>query len=519
MAIMHRVSGWLGRLSVGRKLMLIYLLDLTAVIYVSSILIHEKNQAIDFTRKEIVGTSYATVVRDGLLGRFLQPGQPGLSVADTLARLDTVRAEHDDALHTQEAGQRFKDSLERLGTDAAAQADPQALTRLRSQLLRDGRELLTTVGNQSNLILDPDLDSYYEMSLSVLRFPELLQAVHDTVSFLNSPRTARGPQWSSELLTLVGRLEAVTLGVESDYNQAFIAGSPEMRAALVHDREALNATLLEFQSHLQAIASGESRLTMAQLSEQEAKVLGSLQAAWGSGINDLDRLLHQRVDSLYSRMWLHLGTALVLLGCILSLVTLVARQIAKPLQQLARVADEVRKSGDHTLRAHWNSSDEIGRLVTAFNGMLAQLDRERLLQQELAASARAAEAQRELVEAFPIPLMVTSIPEHEVLHSNAPAGQWLNGRTVDPWGAGLEPGVRARFFQRLADQGSVDEFEVRWKGGPEPSWAVLSARRLVFQGRDAVLTAFTPINVLKVMEQRLELWPRCSRPRPRASSS
>lgn len=183
MAIMHRVSGWLGRLSVGRKLMLIYLLDLTAVIYVSSILIHEKNQAIDFTRKEIVGTSYATVVRDGLLGRFLQPGQPALSVADTLARLDTVRAEHDEALHTQEAGQRFKDALERLGTDAAAQADPQALTRLRSQLLRDGRELLTTVGNQSNLILDPDLDSYYEMSLSVLRFPELLQAVHDTVSF------------------------------------------------------------------------------------------------------------------------------------------------------------------------------------------------------------------------------------------------------------------------------------------------------------------------------------------------
>ena len=506
MAIMHRVSGWLGRLSVGRKLMLIYLLDLTAVIYVSSILIHEKNQAIDFTRKEIVGTSYATVVRDGLLGRFLQPGQPGLSVADTLARLDTVRAEHDEALHTQEAGQRFKDALERLGTDAAAQADPQALTRLRSQLLRDGRELLTTVGNQSNLILDPDLDSYYEMSLSVLRFPELLQAVHDTVSFLNSPRTARGPQWSSELLTLVGRLEAVTLGIESDYNQAFIAGTPELRTALVHDREALNATLLEFQSHLQAIASGESRLTMVQLTEQEAKVLGALQAAWGSGINDLDRLLHQRVDSLYSRMWLHLGTALVLLGCILSLVTLVARQIAKPLQQLARVADEVRKSGDHTLRAHWSSSDEIGRLVTAFNGMLAQLDRERLLQQELAASARAAEAQRELVEAFPIPLMVTSIPEHEVLHSNAPAGQWLNGRTVDPWVAGLEPGVRARFFQRLADQGSVDEFEVRWKGGPEPSWAVLSARRLVFQGRDAVLTAFTPINVLKVMEQRLELW-------------
>ena len=509
MAIMHRVSAWLGRLSVGRKLMLIYLLDLTAVIYVSSILIHEKYLAIDFTRKEIVGTTYAAVVRDGLMGQFLDASQQPPLVAQVLARLSGVRVVHDEQLRTSDASQRFSIALEQLSgsTPAASRAlDAQSLTRLRSQLLREGRELLTTVGNQSNLILDPDLDSYYVMSLVVLRFPELLQAVHDTVSFLNAVPSARGAQWSSELLTLVGRLDAEMQGIESDYNQDFIAGSPEMRAALVRQREALKASLEDFQALLQGIAAGELRLTQTPVSAQQAQVLGTLHDAWSAGIVDLERLLNQRVDSLFSRMWLHLGTALVLLGCILSLVTLVARQIAKPLQQLARVADEVRKSGDHTLRAHWVSRDEIGRLVTAFNEMLSQLDRDRVLQQELAASARAAEAQRELVEAFPIPMVVTSIPEHEVLHSNAPAAHWLGGRKTDPWVVGLEPGVRARFFQRLADQGSVDEFEVRWEGSPEPSWAVLSARRLQFQGRDAVLTAFTPINVLKLMEQRLELW-------------
>ena len=515
MAFMHRVSGWLGRLSVGRKLMLIYLLDLTAVIYVSSILIHEKYLAIDFTRKEVVGTTYAAVVRDGLLGQFLDAARQPPDVAQVLERLTAVRAAHDAQLRTADVAQRFSDALVQLPARAplAAGAAEQAavsaapsLIRQRSQLLREGRELLTTVGNQSNLILDPDLDSYYVMSLVVLRFPELLQAVHDTVVFLEAAPAGRGAQWSSELLTLVGRLDAVALGIESDYNQAFIAGSPEMRAALASQREALKISLEGFQSLLQGMAAGESRLTMVQVGTEQSQVLGALRDAWTEGIVDLDRLLDQRVDSLFARMWLHLGTALVLLGCILSLVTLVARQIAKPLQQLARVADEVRTSGDHTLRARWVSRDEIGRLVTAFNEMLSQLDRDRVLQQELAASARAAEAQRELVEAFPIPMVVTSIPEHEVLHSNAPAAHWLGGRKTDPWAVGLEPGVRARFFQRLADQGLVDEFEVRWKGGAEASWAVLSARRLQFQGRDAVLTAFTPINVLKVMEQRLELW-------------
>lgn len=455
MAFMHRVSGWLGRLSVGRKLMLIYLLDLTAVIYVSGILIHEKYLAIDFARKEVVGTTYAAVVRDALMGQFAPGGSQPLVLPGVQQRLAEVRARHDDMLHTGDAAQRFADTLQAMPeAGSGAPMDVQelrALARQRSLLLREGRALLTTVGNQSNLILDPDLDSYYVMSLVVLRFPEMLQAVHDTVSFLDASPARRGPQWSSELLTLAGRLDAVMLGVESDYDQAFIAGSPDLRASQTRPREALRTAVAAFEAQLQDVAAGESRLGVAQASAQHARVLEALRDAWGVGIHDLEGLLLQRVDSLFARMWLHLGTALALLGCILGLVTLVARQIAKPLQHLARVADEVRRSGDHTLRASWASRDEIGRLVTAFNDMLAQLDRERLLQQELAASARAAEAQRELVEAFPIPMVVTSIPEHEVLHSNAPAAQWLGGRRADPWAMGLEPGVRARFFQRTSN--------------------------------------------------------------------
>ncbi|WP_311224248.1 MULTISPECIES: EAL domain-containing protein [unclassified Acidovorax] len=504
MSLMQRISSWLGRLSVGRKLMLIYLLDLTAVIYVSGILIHEKFLAIDFARKEIVGTAYASVVRDALMGAFT----PGDGVPPTLVldRLIAVRAEYDQRLKTAEPAARFE-ALLRQSVDAdASPAAMQVHAAARGGLLREGRELLTTVGNQSNLILDPDLDSYYVMSLILLRFPELLQVTHDTVGFLTRPGGSQSAHRSAELLTLAGRLDAVMLGIDSDYNQAFIAGSPALRSALEQQREGLKAAGADFQAMLQSIAQGETRSALADLPDRQRALLTNLQTAWEQGTLRLDQLLFTRVDDLFARMWLHLGTAMLLLGCILSLVTLVARQIAKPLQQLARVADEVRRSGDHTLRAHWTSRDEIGRLVTAFNGMLAQLDRERVLQQELAASARAAEAQRELVEAFPIPMVVTSVPEHEVLHANAPAGLWLNGNVRDPWHRGLEPGVRARFFQRLADHGVVDEFEVRWKGSAEPLWAVLSARRLRFQGRDAMLTAFTPINVLKVMEQRLELW-------------
>ncbi len=497
--MLTKISHWLGRLSVGRKLTLIYLLDLSAVIYVSGILIHEKFLAIDFARKEVVGTTYTEVVRRNLMDTFIVPPVAKTKAPSSRQALQEVRSLYDADLHTEESAERFDQLL----------ADPKdASDAQKARLLAQGRDLLTTVGNQSNLILDPDLDSYYVMSLTVLRFPELLQVLFETRQFMQGwGHKMPGHNQTAELLTLVGRLDAVLLGMESDYGQAWAAGSPQLRAALGDSRTALVQAARHFGAVVQEASGGD--LSPAQIAALEVPyqaALGALNDAWRVGVVEMQGLLRTRIDGLFSRMWLHLGTALVLLGCILSLVYLVASQIARPLQALARVADDVRNSLDYTRRASWHSRDEIGQLFNAFNEMLAQLDRDRLAQQELAASARAAEAQRELVEAFPIPMVVTSVPDHEVLHANTPALPWLGGSTRDPWRAGLEPGVRGRFFQRLADKDAVDEFEVRWLGGAAPAWAVLSARRLQFQGRDAVLTAFTPINQLKVMEQRLELW-------------
>jgi hypothetical protein len=77
---------------------------------------------------------------------------------------------------------------------------------------------------------------------------------------------------------------------------------------------------------------------------------------------------------------------------------------------LTAVCFVLRQIGDHTLCASWNSKEEIGRLVVAFNDLLAQRDRERAGQQALIARIRAAHAQLQLVEAIPIALMVTAVP-------------------------------------------------------------------------------------------------------------
>ncbi len=485
---MKIIAALIGRFSVSRKLLLIYLLDLTAVVFITSILIEEKFIAIDFARKEIVGNAYIVDVREALFGAvaYRDGADKGEQVLDRLrANLRQAETVHGSGM----ASATLADTLDRA---LAGLADGQTSDLTHHQALLAGRHLVTHIGDQSNLILDPDLDSYYTMSLTLLRFPELLEQLMKYYMLARS-----GDQ--TQYLIAQGRLAALRDGIESDYKAAY-NGNPSR--TLSAQLDVTRARLLEA---LQVLLTTQANAPEPLLTARSAALAATL-AAWQKTSSSLDELLQVRVALLFQRMWMHLGMAAAMLGVILFLVFFVARQIAVPLRRLAQVADRVQASNDYTLRANWNSSDEIGQLVTGFNTMLERLDRERIVQQELAAQARAAAAQQELLDAIPIPLLVTSVPEHSVLHVNAHASTWVDTEKEDPWGVGLERGARARFFQRLADEGAAQEFEVRWNSPHGPAWALLSANRLRYQGQDAVLTTFTPINTIKRLEASLRLW-------------
>ncbi|ALM82931.1 EAL domain-containing protein [Bordetella sp. N] len=503
----HIVFRMLARLRVGRKLLLIYLLDLSAVVFISGILIHEKYLSIDFSDKEILGNAYISTVRDAIVDVSLSAAGADVPAANwrrAAQALAVSEAGYGAQMRSADVNAQVIAALHMLAD--APRATPARL----NEALDTSRALITRVGNQSNLILDPDLDSYYAMSLSILRYPALLDSVHGIGNLLRGIDTA--PRTRNEMraryLVLEGQLDAVVQGIRSDYSEARAANAA-LGGSLHDGIDRLLLAVERYRGAAHGVLDGEDAPRAAALAavdtDQQALVL-AIRDAWSSTDMALDKLLHVRVSGLYSRMWLHLGTALFLLFCILFMVYFVAQQISRPLRDLAKVMDKVRRTGDHSQRASWDSHDEIGQLVNGFNEMLEQLDHERDKQKELAARARAAAAQQSLVEATPVPMMVTSVPGHEVLHANQPALAWLGGRTTDPWIYGLDSSVRARFFQQLSDHDAVDEFEVLWKAGGEPTWAMLSARRLDFQGRDAILTAFTPINQIKLMEQRLELW-------------
>src|ERR1700743_2967645 len=111
----------LARLRVGRKLLLIYLLDLSAVVYISGILIHEKYIAIDFSNKEIVGNVYLRTVRDALVevaqaGAGARP--PAQTLQQTALALGAAETRYGAAMQSAQLNQRVRDALVALAHDA-----------------------------------------------------------------------------------------------------------------------------------------------------------------------------------------------------------------------------------------------------------------------------------------------------------------------------------------------------------------------------------------------------------------
>jgi C4-dicarboxylate-specific signal transduction histidine kinase len=95
---------------------------------------------------------------------------------------------------------------------------------------------------------------------------------------------------------------------------------------------------------------------------------------------------------LLRKMSLSLAMTGVLVGLSIVIAVMTYRHIVWPLERLEKVVSTVRETKNYDVRIHDSTTNEIGRLASAFDEMLAELasarDRERLEQAELARVAR-----------------------------------------------------------------------------------------------------------------------------------
>jgi len=135
----------------------------------------------------------------------------------------------------------------------------------------------------------------------------------------------------------------------------------------------------------QVARGGEARFETLAVDGQPVRVL-TLPAVRGLALQIARPLteIEGSLDQLRARL---VVGSLVGIALAAALGTVVARRAVRPVEQLTDLAEDVAATQDLSRRIDVESEDEIGRLATTFNRMLAELEQARDSQRQLVADA------------------------------------------------------------------------------------------------------------------------------------
>jgi len=232
--------------------------------------------------------------------------------------------------------------------------------------------LIIQVGNASNLILDPDLDSYYAMDTVITKMPELVQLIgqanaHATDLILTRENSESKKQLIAFILARIEpALETINTGLQTAVNE-----NPSLRSKLPlpirTDIEAVKA--FDDMLRRQVLDAGPSDFAKVDLKSVTAnglKTLDSSYALYDASVGVLDDLLANRVGRFNQRRAFSLLIAGISVLIALLFIASIGRSISKPLAELTEVTDRISK-GDLSTPADIDRHDEIGQLAGAIN--------------------------------------------------------------------------------------------------------------------------------------------------------
>jgi PAS domain S-box-containing protein len=342
---------------------------IVAIVVAIYSLVAEKEIAIQFARKELVGVRYLESLRGVYAAILAEPtrtdaaGQTS-SPEETLKSLDAAEQDAAGTLQTASLEQSLETTLRKLWSKGA-EGDRSALI---VEALAKARDLATRIGDDSNLALDPDLDSYYLQDTVVRQMPRLLGQIGETQSSLEAP-SANPNDEKARVLALGAITRSTTDEIERNLTSAY-RGNPDGQL-----RQTIESDVSEMLASVNAVNQSVADPAVAQSRDRlYDATLNKAIAAWTISQSELRRLINARIDNLLGRLYrsLWLTGALAALSLLLAFVTY--RHIVRPLGRLEGVARTVRETKDYRNRIDYKSEDEIGRLAVTFNEMLGELE-------------------------------------------------------------------------------------------------------------------------------------------------
>jgi signal transduction histidine kinase len=424
-------------LRTSTKLLLLCGVFVGALVVATYGLVAEKQIAIQFARKELVGVQHLELLR-GVYAALLKENlaaPPGASRGSAAREeLDKLAAAHkaDSERDTKALERTLREAINKL--DSARDHDQQRASFV--EALDAARNVATRIGDDSNLTLDPDLDSFYVQNIVVAKMPALLSEIGELKSELDSPYSAQAPPETLAVRRLVldGSIRSTLEGIERDLQASYRGANGALLRRTLETE--VDAMVSAWNAYLDAVKATPDAGDASIVDDLYAEAVDSAIKAWTVSLAELKELLNSRLSSLLSK----LRNSLLLNGLVaalsLAFALLLRRYIVQPLLKLERLADAVGQTKDYKLRTDYASRDEIGRLAVAFNAMLAELAAAR--EREAADAAQRAAMQTELARVARVTTMgeMAASIAHEI---NQPLAAIANNASASLRWLGQDP--------------------------------------------------------------------------------
>ncbi|PZU95732.1 MAG: diguanylate cyclase [Pseudanabaena sp.] len=384
----------MNRLKYPQKFFLISLLFVIPLALVMGLLITELDSRIEFTQKEIYGTRYLRPINR--LWQYLPERQLFLQRQSYQQSQLSNESQSDQKIESLEIkiNQEFE-TLSELEIELSKELNlEQKLKRLKERwrILVDSQEKLgfrshdllineinalhRYIVDYSNLILDPDLDTYYLMDAISFKLPEmqrLLYKITQTEAEIIYTKSIT-PEKMASLISLTSLLGDYNEKLAVNLERAFQNNSsPKLRNALSELKRNFVLQVSEVNTYIsQLMSQGVTSFSQPNLYKNEMEAtFDSSFILWEKVNQNLKELLMQRVQRFRDRRVFIIAFVIVILICIVYLFIGFYLSVMRTIKQLDMAAKEMTTRGE--IFTNIDSRDELSMVVRSFNSIAIAL--------------------------------------------------------------------------------------------------------------------------------------------------
>jgi methyl-accepting chemotaxis protein len=361
------------RLSYGRLFTLVGIVLLAPLLYLQYLQWSGSQDSITFNQKESYGVENITPARELLQQTARQRvmlaaqgrGEGGYNadlqaqksrMREISSRLEKVTKRLGPAIADlngeQKTVARVKDLVDQIQTFESADGSSGDTDKALADLLAVTNDfVLNYVANFSNLILDPDLDSYYLMDAYTGRLGSLTETLVN-IGHTVITRTEAGALTEADRLVLaayVARARSFTSDLKTNFDTAFANNAAgKLRPAIGATVDTALADVNTFLTMIDAQALGKDKATMTpgEFCNRTTATIDSVQKLHDEVGPQLDGLIVARVDRYSTAQMTGLATGFLAVGLIIYVLLSFYFQVSTELTGKIKEAENLRAQAE-----------------------------------------------------------------------------------------------------------------------------------------------------------------------------